>query len=233
MARNVGSVLVNNLSRGLITEATGLNYPDNAVIESWNTKFQRVGSVTRRSAYDLEEGAEIILPETSLGLVKEFVWQSVALTGGFTFLVMQIGWVIHFFELTVETPLSASIQPASFDLRNFQAPGSSISGQTPASFSSGAGFLFIAHPSCDPVVVRFNDEENVFEVARITLMVRDTEGVDDGLSPGDNPTSLSNRHHYNLKNQGWYKPVRVGTRNNELSGGFVTEPNYPLIWDEL
>lgn len=234
MARNIGTVLVNNLSRGLITEATGLNFPDNAVTEAWNTVFERVGSVTRRRGFDLEAQAETLAYDTTNGILKEFIWQSVALTGGFTFLVLQVGWNIHFFELSLNSALSAGVQPESIDLRDYRAPGANVNRHTPASFTAGAGYLFIAHPSCEPLIVRYNDVENVFEVAMITVQIRDHEGVEDGLAVNENPSTASTQHLYNLKNQGWYKPVRVGSANNETGGSWVVnEPKWPLEWDDL
>lgn len=235
MARSVGTVLSNNLSRGLITEATGLNFPDNAVTETWNTVFEKMGRVTRRRGIDVESEAETMQYEDSDGVVREFLWNSVALNGGFTFLVVQIGWNIHFFELSANDALSAGIQPDSIDLRNYKAPGSGAIEHIPAGFSAGAGYLFVAHPSCSPVLVRYNDQDEVFEVAPIKILIRDFEGVPDDLGPSSNPASLSSAHHYNLKNQGWFKNVRVGTANNELGGGGTgeTPKSYPLDWTEL
>ena len=153
MPRNVGTVLQNNLSRGLITEATGLNFPENAVTSEKNTVFEKVGRVRRRKGIDVESSGATLEYEDSDGVTKEYVWNSVALTGGFTFLVQQIGWNIHFFELTVNSALSAGVVPNSIDLRDYQAPGATQIQHTPASFTSGAGYLFITHPNCDPVLV--------------------------------------------------------------------------------
>lgn len=235
MPRSVGTVLQNNFSKGLITEATGLNFPDNAVTETDNTVFEKIGRVTRRKGIDLEGGAVTEAYEDSDGVLREFVWQSVANTGGFTFLVMQVGFNIQFYELTIDEALSAGVQPAAIDLRDYQAPGSTNINNVPASFAAGAGYLFVAHPNCDPVLVRFNSEDEVFEVAKITLLIRDFEGVPDGLSPSTNPVTLTDEHSYNLRNQGWNKKVRCGAANNELAGDPVLQPeqDHPLDWTEL
>lgn len=236
MARSVGSVIQNNLSRGLITEATGLNFPENAVTDADNVQFEKVGRVRRRLGIDIESEGTAMAYEDSDGVIREYIWQSVDNTGGFTFLVQQIGWNIHFFEMTTNAALSAGIVPDSVDLRNFAAPGAGAIQNTPASFAAGNGYLFISHPYCDPCIVRFNAEEDTFEVARITILIRDFEGVSDGLSPSANPTTLTSAHHYNLKNQGWHKYVRIGTRGNEIaagSGSTGNEQSYPITFEDL
>jgi hypothetical protein len=219
MARNTGTVVQNNLSRGLITEATGLNFPENAVTDADNVVFERVGKVRRRKGIDLEGSATAITYEDGDGLVKEFIWQAVAKTGGFTFLVLQLGAIVYFFELTQEESLSANVLPVSLNLNEYKAPGAGDLSFTPCSFASGAGYLFVSHPYTDPIIVRWSSDDSVFEAARVTLYIRDFEGVDDGLGVGEQPTTLSSAHHYNLQNQGWNQQVRVGTVNNEVGAG--------------
>lgn len=236
MARSVGTALQNNLSRGLITEATGLNFPDNAVTETWNVVFEKIGKARRRLGIDIEDSATSQAYDESDGVIREFIWQSVHNSGGFTFLVVQFGWNIHFYELTVNSALSSGVVPDAIDLRNYKAPGAGEIKDNPAAFSSGAGYLFITHPNCDPVVVRFNKDENTFEIARVTILLRDFEGVTDNLSVSTNPATLSSAHHYNLKNQGWHKYVRIGSSTNEIaegSGNTDNEQDYVLDWSAL
>ncbi len=236
MPRSVATVVQNNFTKGLITEATGLNFPDNAVTETWNVVYEKIGRVRRRLGIDLEGEATTQAYDESDGVLREFVWQSVSNTGGFTFLVMQVGFNIQFYELTVNDALSSGIQPSAIDLRDYAAPGASNINNVPASFASGAGYLFVAHPNCNPVLVRFNNDDNVFEVAGISILIRDFEGVDDGLGLSTEPSSLSIEHSYNLRNQGWNKKVRVGATKvvqaNELAGDPVLAPDedHNLNW---
>lgn len=224
MARNIGTVLLNNFSKGLITEATGLNFPDNAVTESNNVIFERTGRVTRRLGLDLEGSAESIGygGDATQGVVQEFLWEAVAKQGGFTFLVVQLGNVIRFFEMNSVFSVSAGSMPVGLDLRDYRIPGSPEIHVTPASISAGAGFLFIAHPSCDPILVKYDSDTDEFSHASLTITIRDFEGLEDGLGVDEEPNELSTEHAYNLKNQSWYKPVRVGSVNNEAGGGHQT-----------
>lgn len=219
MARNLGTVVENNFTRGLVTEATGLNFPDNAVTESENVVFRPKGQVRRRLGIDIEEGAEALAELQDTGVWREFVWQAVGRTGGFTFLVLQSGRSVYLFELTVDEALSQGIQPVGIDLNDYRAVGHSGDVEGECNFASGNGALFITHPNCDPIVIRYNSDEEWFEIARIIIAIRDFDGVDDGLEVSHEPVNLSDEHHYNLRNQGWNKRVRVGRANNEVGSG--------------
>lgn len=220
MARSVGTVLLNNFSKGLITEATGLNFPDNAVTESDNVVFERVGRVTRRLGYDLEGQADShgYGGDATAGVLREYLWEAVAKQGGFTFLVVQMGATIRFYEMNQVKSVSAGTLPIGIDLRDFRIVGGMPVNETPVSFSSGAGFLFISHPACDPIIVSYDSDTDTFSQSSVTIHVRDFEGLDDGLGVDKEPEELSIEHAYNLKNQGWYKKVRVGSVNNEPAG---------------
>lgn len=218
MARNAGTVIENNLSRGLITEATGLNFPENAVTESDNVVFERIGRVRRRLGIDIESNAVTHGYNEEDGIVKEYIWKAVGDVGAIVYLVVQIGSEIHFYELSASDTLSTGIRPVHIDLKDYAVPGAQDIHLVPASITSGGGYLIVAHPLCDPVIIRWQKEDDRFESARIRILIRDTLGVEDDLEPTEEPVTLSPEHHYNLKNQSWHKKVRAGTANNELSG---------------
>ena len=48
MARSIGTTVENNFVNGLITEATGLNFPENACTDTLNCIFYDNGKVSRR-----------------------------------------------------------------------------------------------------------------------------------------------------------------------------------------
>lgn len=219
MPRNLGSVIGNNLSKGLITEATGLNFPENAVTDADNVVFNPSGSVERRKGFDVEGSAVAKEFLASSGVIKEYLWKSVAKTGGYSFLVMQQGAEVLFYEVTQYDALSQNIRLEVVRLNDYKAPGAGDVGLQPCSFASGAGYLFIAHPSCDPVMIQYNSELDQFEQARVEIMIRDFEGVPDNLAATENPVNLTDAHHYNLINQGWNKHVRVGNVSNEIGSG--------------
>lgn len=207
MPRKSGTVVEQNFTKGLITEASGLNFPENAATESWNVVYDRNGQVYRRLGFDVESEDTALAYDPEIGVIYEFLWRAVARTGLFTFLVIQLGPSILLYKLEGDVALGETA-PLSVSLLDYQVPGSQPVKDTLASFASGQGRLFVTHPSCDPVVIEFDDLTNTLTESSITIKIRDFEGVEDGLEIDERPTTLSNLHLYNLKNQGWHTPVR-------------------------
>lgn len=228
--------VTNKFNRGFVTEATGLTFPDDAVTDSLNVKFDPIGFVERRLGIDLEGSAEALSYSDDVGVVKEFVWTALTVEGEYTFIVLQTGSVVHFFQVSTDSQVSANIFPTSISLGDFKAPGSPALNMVPCSFASGKGYLFISHPYCDPILVRFKPETTAIEGSRITIKIRDVEGIEDNLKPGEEPDALTKEHNYNLLNQGWDQKVRVGTVSNELgdpSTGTTSAPPPVLNWRDF
>jgi hypothetical protein len=234
MARSSGNVINNNFSKGVVTEATGLNFPENASTEAENVIFEAIGSVKRRLGFDVSLEAVPLAYTNSVGPVKEFLWQSVANNGQFTYLVLQVGRMVYFKKLDDNGgDINFDGDLDSIDIGDYATDVSEIAEHF-CSFSSGAGFLFIAHPYCNPLLVRWNEDTSILQIAPIEIRVRDFVGVEDGLGFAENPSSLSTEHLYNLKNQGWFQSVRVGSTSNEIGTGVSTEtPAHPLNWTNI
>src|SRR5690606_2249170 len=132
MARGATITVENNFTRGLITEFTAMNFPENAVTEADNVVFSELGKVTRRLGLNAEVGfAQRGLQNLNNGFAlggdeafTEFRWQSVDQEGSITFLVQQIGSILRFFSADQEGALSTSLAPFSVDLADFRIPPS-------------------------------------------------------------------------------------------------------------
>lgn len=199
MARNAGVVVENNFTNGLVTEATGLNFPENAVTETDNCVFEPTSRVRRRDGLGFEEDW---VPFTNYGednIVTEYLWESVAGDGNLSFLVQQIGNVLFFMAVSENTPLSST--PVHIhDLMTSATDPSQIN-NNPVSLSDGLGRLVISHPYCNPSYMEYNKETGVFSHITFEIMTRDFVGVEPQPVPRN--TEISNTHLYNLRNQGW------------------------------
>lgn len=239
MPRAAGISVENNFNKGLITEVTGVNSPENSVSESLNVIYDRKGRAIKRKGLDYElEYQFSSVSGVTLKAKTEFVWDT-AQTG--SFLVLQFGRFIHFYSNSSGQSLSSSKKPFTVDLSLYKSSGAlndDLDNLT-ASFSSGKDYLFVAHPLCDPLFIKYNRDTDTITVNRVIIKVRDFEGVEDGLPPGYRPPTLSNAHIYNLMNQGWWSEdiIRGGysgnTLANSFSGVWPSNSDIPWLWRQF
>lgn len=215
--------LYRTFTKGLITEAGHLTYPEDASTDELNTILSRKGNRSRRLGLDYQPGYELENLEITDDIaVNEFVWSSINNDPTVTFACVQVGSKVYFYDMNND-PLSTQLRSNVIDLSAYKIPTAS-SADFPkeyASFSGGLGFLFIAHRYMDPISVEFKPNSGNLEVIPIVIQIRDFEGVYDGLANDEEPRVLSPQHHYNLKNQGWVAP---GTRSVDIS-----TPSYPAV----
>jgi hypothetical protein len=213
MSRAKTNKLYRTFTKGLITEAGYLTYPEDASTDELNTIISRKGNRTRRPGVDYEDG--FVLNDvdlTSEMAINEFVWLSAANNSLYNFLVIQIGGTVHFWAMD-SVPVSNNKKPFTVTLTNYKPPTSSdLDIRTHiAQFDAGAGFLFVAHPYVEPLVVEYDPLTDTFTPIKVVVQVRDLEGIYDGLANDEEPTTLSKEHHYNLLNQGWLNPGTIPT----------------------
>lgn len=218
MARGAVTTVENNFTRGLITEFTAMNFPENAITEGDNCVYSEFGSVTRRLGAEYENGRTI---HTTASLsanpnsYTEFKWHSVSNLGTVSFVVQQVGEKLHFFSISTNSALSANKKSFSVDLTTFGAIGVSAAtiSTSPCQYTAGRGYLVVVHPFCDPFFVAYDAGTDSITSTKITIEIRDFEGVEDGYEIDERRTqslaAIDPEHHYNLLNQGWYASAGV------------------------
>lgn len=218
MARSVATSIENNFTRGLITEVTGVNSPENSVTETTNVIYDRRGRAMSRQGFAYEEGA-VQQAIGATGVRNEFLWETVSANNAQDFVVIQIGSTIRFFEVAGDDSLSSGLKAFSVNLLSHKVPSFTDAQvrDTLCSFTSGKGYLFIAHPFCETVFVDYNEDTDTITTTEIDITIRDFEGVDDNLEIDERPTTLSTAHKYNLYNQGWYADVACVEENDDPS----------------
>lgn len=204
-----GSVkLYRTFVKGLITEAGYLTYPEDSSTDELNTIPTRKGNRTRRFGIDYESNYLLNpIVGTTLDRFTEFVWRSVNNISDLNFLCQQVGTKIYFFSLEAD-PISDSLRPFSIDLKAYADPAASVNqiNENNVEFGAGKGFLFIAHPYMEPIIVSYDLVTNAITVVKVIVQIRDFEGLNDGLANDQEPLTLSKEHQYNLMNQGWAQP---------------------------
>lgn len=232
MARSVGVSVENNFVNGLVTEATGLNFPENAVTETQNCVFDEIGVVSRRKGINFEQDFTYI-NLTSTGVAyTEYVWQSVAGNGNTSFYIQQIGTQVFIFRLAGDGIVSRSLI-GQIDMNAHSLTDPETLKSIPFQYASGNGNLFIVGRHTHPIYVK-HIVGTTFTVDRIPIRTRDFVGV---LGDVDfRPADLTPTHFYNLKNQGW-DPGRIGSFKDGVvifvtaSEGLGVYPsNYDVWW---
>ena len=216
MARASANKLYRNFTAGLITEASPLTYPENASIEEDNCVITRKGNRRRRLGIDYIDNYEVSSfsedqAESKGFSFQEYVWRAVGNDEDLSFLTLQVGQYIRFFDVSngLDYPLEKSF---TIDLDNFALSSApAAASQARVAMAAGRGFLFVTGKYTEPFFVEYDDVGDTISARKIPILIRDFVGVDDNLANVEEPTSLTDAHEYNLMNQGWVDPSDGGT----------------------
>ncbi len=208
MAKPTQRAEVNNFIRGLITEASPLNYPANASLEEENFELNRDGSRDRRLGlgfeplYNTRTIPYSVIDKDSIKL-STFKWVSVAGSLVDDFLVVQIEQTLQFYNLNAGS-ISGSGYIGEIQLVSFPVG-------TLYSFTSVDGTL-VAAAGVDTVAL-VSYTSGSFTVSYERLLVRDSWGIQVVSQPEyENDVTYRGligipiEHVYNLQNQSWGIP---------------------------
>jgi hypothetical protein len=196
----------NNFTKGLITEFTGLNFPENAATDTDNCLYSVTGDVSRRLGIDFEENYATDSKNRTGRAVNSFLWKNAGGDGVTQIVVVQVGAILTFYKSSSSTnaaPLSSTLLASEVNLTQYYTGLTPDPAAEECQFASGNGYLFVYHPRCQPFFCSYSADVITSNI--IPLKVRDFTGVVEagGVSVNDRPLSLSNQHLYNLINQGW------------------------------
>lgn len=208
MPRSANIAVDNNFIKGLITEATALNFPENACTETFNCEFNLDGSVQRRLGFDFEHGFATKTIDRTDVVVNTYFWKNVSGNGDVSVIVKQVGDTLYFYRVDASDDFSNGAVADTVVLTPVTGATSALVAIDECQFSDGNGYLFVTHPHCDPLRVSYDIDTDVATGTVITLEIRDFDGdPDDPYDVDERPTStlaaLDNHHEYNLYNQGW------------------------------
>lgn len=204
MARSVASAVENNFVKGLITEATGLQYPENSLVEVNNCVIDRLGAIERRLGIDLERTYDTITVDKSGSAIVTYQWRNVTGDGTKAFLVVQIGPTLHFYNIAQDIPsVSSGHATSTIDLTPLQMAGTPEIRLAECQFADGLSKLFVVHPSLKNFYVTYDGGTETFSATPYTLKIRDFQGLTEATAVDNRPATLSDTHKYNLLNQGW------------------------------
>lgn len=211
MPRMVNQAVESNFINGLVTEATALNFPENAATDTDNCVFHPKGDVYRRYGLEFEPSYESVTEASDDITVASYYWQNAAGLADKNFLVNQVNGILRFYA-TNSVALSGDLNASTIDISTYSSDVdlTKCRGQT-CRFAQGQGYLIVVNPYTDPFYVKYDPDLDTFSATVINVTVRDTQGVDEGTGFiwDTRPLTLTDKHKYNLWNQGWTEEVQA------------------------
>jgi hypothetical protein len=205
---------------GKITEANKLEFPPNASVDENNFFVENDGVRVRRKGLDYESGFLVYNQDVEDSWARtSFLWRNVGGDSSITFLVQQVGSMLHFY--TVADTLSSNKKLFTFNLLDKKVTGQLDEdvADSEVDFDEGRGHLFVVGKYIEPFYIEYDLALDSIIPTTIKIQERDFEGVDDGIPDTAEPDSLADAHEYNLKNRGW--------RQADIDSFFTDQGSYP------
>lgn len=234
MSRAKTNKLYRTFIKGLITEAGFLTYPENASTDELNTVLKKKGNRSRRLGLDYEVGsvAATIPNFNRNSTLSSFYWRAADNDPKTDFVVVQVDTTLHFFVGTATsvtgTKKSFTVDLTAYKVNDFT--GADVASRR-CQFAAGKGHLFVANETIDPLLIDYEADTDTITVNRILVLMRDFDGLNDGLLNDEEPSTLSKEHFYNLRNQGWVLPGSSGVYTGGTPPATHTPPAQPTTTD--
>jgi hypothetical protein len=218
--------LYRSFVKGLITEASPLTFPENASIDEKNFVLNRNGSRSRRLGVDYEGGYSL----TSTGFSSAAIqtgkqsfhkWDT---PGGNTTVAIGVVRILDklwFMDLLTNAPSSNLLNGGS---------AITLSGLGDADIETATinnKLIIVSEDLAYPILLSYNSTTDTVSQTTITVEVRDIWGVDDNLLVNERPSSLSDEHKYNLRNQGWSTTIQTTTGTDAIDRTYTVLNKYP------
>ena len=240
MANKFAQSVQSNFVGGLKTEFSALNFPENACIDADNVIFSITGETNRRAGFDFEANFQLNSISTVGVAINTYKWNNVAGDGQTQIIVQQDGGTIRFYlssAATIASPLSTKLLASTVIMSTFVASGGVFDPTIECTFTDGNGYLFIFHPTCDPVYCTYNTLTQVITPTLIDVQIRDFVGFPETQPYNFRPSTLSIEHNYNLVNQGWSNGWQATSHTTNTFGAgahtFTVETNLPIVATQI
>jgi hypothetical protein len=212
MGRDTGIAIENNFVKGLITEATRLEVPENAATEIWDVVINSKGELVRRPGWEFEINQSTQTLSRAGMAITTYQWLNASGDEENNIIIMQVGDTLYFYEAV--DPFSANLLTPTIDLNTFTPAGGTAPDAQTCYFSEGNSKVFVTHAFLESFFLTFNSPTDI-TATQIDPQIRDFEGLVSLASDGVTELAIDERetaniadldptHKYNLFNQGWH-----------------------------
>lgn len=227
----------NQFNKGLLTEFSELNFPENASIDELNCDLLKAGNRTRRLGIAYETGnAESASTYTASRYYgTPGIWRRVGRDEALQYVIVQAGQWLIFYKKT-DNALSSEEVPVSdadstvyrIDLNDYIVSGTSVDiTNTPVDAASINGFLVVVGEGIKPFYVERDNSDGTFTIQEIEFTIRDFEYLGDKSTYFAEITTPSDERLYDTYNTGW--DANQPTSLNALNAYIARDGNYPPL----
>lgn len=212
MPQNFSQTAKTQFNKGLLTEFSELNFPNEASIDELNCDLFKAGNRTKRLGLSLETGNEWqVGPFKDGKLFHTTKWENVGGDSSLEYLVVQAGNRLRFFTKG-KAPLSGQPVPTSdsdptvytLNLSNYNSPTGLGAGSSKVDVASIDGDLIIVSPQIEAIRLQRNDDGS-FTDSAIDFRIRDYEwqGIRNNYDSNSTSNPAGIGRQYDTKNCGW------------------------------
>ena len=212
MPQNFSQTVRNTFNKGLLTEYSELNFPNEASVDELNCELFKAGNRKKRKGIQLEAGyAEVSGFFSPDRLYHTATWKNVGQNADEEYLIVQSGNRLYFFKKGTK-PLSEQQVPTSdadptpyvVELSAYNVPGGLGAGGSKIDVASINGLLVVVSPQLEPFYIE-KKEDGSFTETRIVPKVRDYEwqGTTSLYSEQSISFPAGIGRQYDTKNCGW------------------------------
>ena len=227
MARQRGVKETISFVQGLNTETSPLKAPGGSTYDELNMVLDMNGRVRVRRK-GLQKLADDIVTTTRArpSINGAHYWENeemlLVVTESRTFSITETRKFIN--VLFIKESNLELVYNYEFELNPSKVNDSSIS--TPPSFASIRDGVCITFGG-EPLYITMKDAGP--DIWSLDLRVRDFKRIDNSMSVSERPSTLENKHKYDLLNAGWYKEQRLqdGTKVEPIEHFFEEVGEYP------
>lgn len=185
---------------GLNTEGSDTDDLTLNTSDELNCTILPEGKRGRRYGFNIEQDGKWIETNEPINTHSVYYWENVY--ADHSYIVVQINTKLYIYE---------NIQPISQrePIYTYTIPVNEPNLiNEPVSVVGVSNLLFVVGKWLLPFVIKYDADLGVFITPEINnLKYRDINGLEDGFRIDELPTTMTARHLYNLKNQGWDKEI--------------------------
>jgi len=199
---------INQFDKGLITEASPLNFPEGASVAERNLLIAPNGTRERRLGMEFENGYALVdcgfsKKELDGAMISYLDWDNAMNNPDLHIGCVVIRDRVFFFNMNTPNPSANILNRGVYILLR-----SGVNARVHGAYING--FLVLTSSVLEyPIYLEYDVGQDIVSVTNIELKIRDLQGVDDGLPLRERPTTLSLEHKYNLINQGWTNVIET------------------------